>query len=256
MSPVPRALRVLTAALVLLALARLAAVVLHQPLAGYANQYDMVRTAACIGLWPAGDPAQRALATPDAPRPAQVFGAPEPDGCYPSTDVALAWAGATAARALDAVGLDGEPGIDLRAIGVSKALLFALLLLVATRALRAHPAAACAHAGFVALVLADPFNTLYLNTLYTETGALLGAWLATLGLILRALPRADARLALALALAGAAMLGASRVQHLALPFGFALLWWLVGSWLLSTSLLQIGWLDSAIDALGGVATLL
>jgi len=225
-SPVPRALRVLTAALVLLALARLAAVVLHQPLAGYANQYDMVRTAACIGLWPAGDPAQRALATPDAPRPAQVFGAPEPDGCYPSTDVALAWAGATAARALDAVGLDGEPGIDLRAIGVSKALLFALLLLVATRALRAHPAAACAHAGFVALVLADPFNTLYLNTLYTETGALLGAWLATLGLILRALPRADARLALALALAGAAMLGASRVQHLALPFGFALLWWL------------------------------
>ncbi|MFN7588864.1 MAG: EI24 domain-containing protein [Planctomycetota bacterium] len=37
---------------------------------------------------------------------------------------------------------------------------------------------------------------------------------------------------------------------------FALLWWLVGSWLLSTSLLQIGWLDSAIDALGGVATLL
>ena len=36
---------------------------------------------------------------------------------------------------------------------------------------------------------------------------------------------------------------------------FALLWWLVGSWLLSTSLLQIGWLDSAIDALGGIATL-
>lgn len=222
----PRTLRVLTAALVLLALARLAAVVLHQPLAGYANQYDMVRTAACIGLWPAGDPAQRTLATPDAPRPAQVLDAPDLQGCYPSTDVALAWLGASAARMLDAFGYDGEPGIGLRVIGAAKATLVALLLLVATRALRTHPAVACAHAAFVALVVADPVNTLYLNTLYTETGALLGAWLATLGLILRALPRADARLGFALALAGAAMLGASRVQHLALPFGFALLWWL------------------------------
>lgn len=224
--PAGRRLRVLAAALVLLALARLVAIVAHEPLAGYANQYDMARTAACIGLWPAGDPARRALATPDAPRPAQVLDAPEPDACYPSTDVALAWAGAAIARALDRIGIDGEPGIDLRAIGATKALLVALLLLAATRALRAHPGAACAHAAFVALVICDPLNTLYLNTLYTETGALLGAWLAVLGLVLRALPRADHRLAFAAVASGAVLLGASRVQHLALPFGFALLWWI------------------------------
>lgn len=225
-APRARILRALTIAFVLLAVARLSAIVAHEPLAGYANQYDMVRTAACIGLWPAGDPAQRALAAPDAPRPAQVLDAPQPAGCYPSTDVALAWLGVSFARALDAIGLDGEPGIDLRAIGATKALLIALLLLAATRALRAHPGVACAHAAFVALVLCDPLNTLYLNTLYTETGALLGAWLAVLGLVLRTLPRTDHRLAFAAVLLGAALLGASRVQHLALPFGFALLWWM------------------------------
>jgi hypothetical protein len=225
-APRARILRALTIAFMLLALARLTAIVVHDPLAGYANQYDMVRTAACIGLWPAGDPAARALATPDAPRPAQVFDAPQPDGCYPSTDVALAWIGATAARALGALGFDGVPGIDLRAIGATKAALFALLLLAATRVLRAHPRVACAHAAFVAFVICDPLNTLYLNTLYTETGALLGAWLAVLGLLMRTLPRTDHRLAFAAVLLGAALLGASRVQHLALPFGFAMLWWI------------------------------
>jgi len=225
-APRARILRALTIAFVLLALARLSAIIAHEPLAGYANQYDMVRSAACIGLWPAGDPVQRALATPDAPRPAQVLDAPQPEGCYPSTDVALAWLGVALARGLDAIGLDGDPGIDLRAIGATKALLIALLLLSATRFLRAHPGAACAHAAFVAFVIADPLNTLYLNTLYTETGALLGAWLATLGLVLRAMPRADHRLAFAAVLVGAVVLGASRVQHLALPFGLALLWWM------------------------------
>jgi hypothetical protein len=222
-----RAWRALAVALVLLALARLVAVAGHQPLAGYANQYDMVRTASCLGLWPAGDVARRGLATPDAPRPAQVLDAPYPEGCYPSTDVALAALGIGAARALDALGSDGEPGIDLHAIGATKAVLLALVLLLATWALRAHPGAAAAHAAFVALVLFDPLNTLYLNTLYTEIGALLGAWLAVLGLVLRALPRGSARLAFACVALGGLMLGASRVQHLALPFGFALLWWLV-----------------------------
>lgn len=218
--------RFATALLVALAVFRLGAVVLHEPLAGYANQYDMVRTSACLGLWPAGPEAQRALATPDAPRPDYVRGAPDPAGCYPSTDVALAALGSALAQAADALGHDGVPGHPLRAVGLAKAACWLAVLGFLQFALRRHPRAACAHAGFAALVLADPLNTLYLNTLYTETGALLGAWLAVGGLLLRALPRTSHRAALAAVALGCILLGGSRVQHLALPFGFALLWWL------------------------------
>ncbi len=226
-TPSARLVRWLAAALVLLAIARVFAVAWHQPLAGYANQYDMVRTAACIGLWPEGDPAARAQATPAAPQPSQVFADADPTGCYPSTDVALAALGAGAAALLDRLGFDGEPGIDLRAVGTAKALLLVLLLLWIQHALRHHPRVALAHAAFAALVLADPLNTLYLNTLYTETGALLGAWLAVAGLIVRARPQASPRTAFVMVALGSALLGGSRVQHLALPFGFALLWWMV-----------------------------
>jgi hypothetical protein len=215
-----------TALLLAIAVFRLGAVVLHAPLAGYANQYDMLRTSACIGLWPDGPAAQRALATPQAPRSQYVRDTPDPAGCYPSTDVALAAVGSALAQAADALGIDGEPGHSLRAVGLAKAAAWLAILGFAQFALRRHPRVACAHAGFAALVLADPVNTLYLNTLYTETGALLGAWLAVAGIVLCALPRATLRSAIAALALGGVLLGAARVQHLALPFGYALLAWL------------------------------
>lgn len=215
-----------TALLVAIAVFRLGAVVLHAPLAGYANQYDMLRTSACIGLWPAGPEVLRAQATPEAPRADYVRGAPDPAGCYPSTDVALAAVGSALAQAADALGVDGTPGHSLRAVGLAKAVAWLAILGLLQFALRRHPRVACAHAAFAALVLADPLNTLYFNTLYTETGALLGAWLAVAGIVLCVLPRATLRTALAAVALGGVLLGASRVQHLALPFGFALLAWL------------------------------
>jgi len=39
--------------LILAGLARAGIVVLHEPLVGYANQYDMHRTSACLGLFTA-----------------------------------------------------------------------------------------------------------------------------------------------------------------------------------------------------------
>jgi hypothetical protein len=55
---------------------RLPLVVLHAPMPGYANQYDMLRSSACVGLWPDVAPAERVLATPQAPLPDYRYGHP------------------------------------------------------------------------------------------------------------------------------------------------------------------------------------
>src|SRR5438094_195240 len=53
--------------LVILAIARMGALVLHDPLLGFANQYDMIRTGACVGLYPDLPADKRDEATADAP---------------------------------------------------------------------------------------------------------------------------------------------------------------------------------------------
>src|SRR4030095_2631395 len=46
-------------ALLVSGLARAALLVLHDPIMGYGNQYDMHRTGACVGLYPAVDEVSR-----------------------------------------------------------------------------------------------------------------------------------------------------------------------------------------------------
>ena len=201
-------------ALLLIALGalRLFALALHDPVAGYANQYDMARSSACLGLWPGEAAAPPGVATPAAPIADYRYGGVG-GLCYPSTDVALA----AAAVGLDAVlDRDGRRDFDLRQLGALKALLLVAIALALDRALRARGKARIAHAAIFALLLADPFNALYLNTLYTEFGALAGAYLA-LGcmgaMILVETPRRMLVVGLGL---GLLALGCSRMQHVAL----------------------------------------
>jgi hypothetical protein len=61
---------------------RVFAVVGATPLLGYANQFDMRRISACVGLWPDLPPAARLQAHPEAPIARYVRAERRPDECY------------------------------------------------------------------------------------------------------------------------------------------------------------------------------
>lgn len=230
----------LVVALMLIAVGRLGHVVLHQPLAGYANQYDMVRTTDCLGLLPDAD-VPYAAATAAAPIERYWRGHARGPGCLPSSEVVIAGLALGLDTLSDTLGLTDAGSISLRQIAVLKALLLLLTLAGLQWALRAQPAIACAHAAVAALIIFDPFNTLYLASFYTEFSALWAAWLAiALPLTWRHLPAAGLVrrpvghgpvILWALALA---LLTASRFQHVLLPA--ILLFWVV-----VRPTLQTGW---------------
>jgi hypothetical protein len=195
------------------------AVVAATPVLGYANQFDMRRTSACIGLWPDVAASERLRAHPEAPIARYVLGERRPDECYISTELAFV-AGAVAIAWMNG------GAIDLRVLGAIKAmaLLFAALSLHALFSRR--PAWALAHAALFALVIGDPSNILWLNTLYTEFSALfflyvsialLAAIAAREALDAPAQPRLVALFAVSLV-----GLGFSRQQHFLLPALLAL----------------------------------
>jgi hypothetical protein len=184
-------------ALVLAGLARVALLIAHEPIIGYANQYDMARTSACTGLYPAVDLAARERASPEAPLPLYALGATKREGCYPSTEVALVSATVAAAVALGAP----PTQVRLKWIGATKLGVLAVVALLLAFALHRHPTAALYHGLAFFLVMADPAVTLWLNTLYTEF-ALLASLYACIGAIGALALSARGSLALSVMLAG------------------------------------------------------
>ena len=156
--------------LVLLGFLRAGVLVAHDPVMGYANQYDMIRTSACLGLYPAvSDPEAR---TPEAPIAQYKTGGTRSGQCYLGTEVALAAAVMGAARLAKS-----ESGlIRLNWIGYAKLALLAFAALLIAFALHHHPGAALAHGLVFLLVLADPVVTLWFNSLYTEFSAIWGLY--------------------------------------------------------------------------------
>lgn len=161
-------------ALVILGLARAALLVAHDPLVGYGNQPDTIRTGACIGLFPALAEPMRYEAHPEAPIPLYKVETVRQDLCYPSSEVVVAAVTASVTRAL---GVAGE-GLRLRWIGYAKLALFALTALVIAWALHPHPSAALMHGVVVFAILCDPMVTLWYNSLYTEFAVIWGLYAA------------------------------------------------------------------------------
>ena len=208
----------------LLLCARLGFVLTHQPLAGFANQFDMLRNTGCLGLQPLVDAAPGA-ATPQAPVSRYQTGMPRDPSCLYGTEVLIGGVALGLDRAGDALGL-GEPGsMPLRLVGWTKALLLLLALGVVDRSLRRWPSLRLIHAWVAALILVDPFNSLYLAGFYTEFAALLSACLALMlplpWLLAGRAPSVSALLTWGLVLAALAL---SRFQHAAIPL--ILLVWL------------------------------
>jgi hypothetical protein len=152
--------------LILLGLARAALVVFQDPMAGYANQYDMHRTSACIGFFPAAEAAAQ-QATPEAPISRYALTS-RTEGCYQSAEVGIAAITVAIARAAGA----DTSRLRLQYVGYVKLSILFLTALLLAWLLRDHPAASAVHGLVVLLVLSDPVVTLWMNTLYTEFATL------------------------------------------------------------------------------------
>ena len=222
----PRRLAVLLAVLLLIiGTVRIGWIVGHQPLLGYANQFDMGRTSACFGLWPNLPEPARYEAHRESPIARYIEGERRPAECYVSSELLFTGAAIAVWKLAASAGIAAASTMDLRFVGVVKALALLLLVLVFARVLRDRPAWLVAHAAVFAIVLADPFVTLWMNTLYTEYAAVFFAYAAVSCLAVVAgstTARGGWYAGFGVALLG---LGLSRQQHALLPLFLVLLAW-------------------------------
>ena len=209
---------VLAVIFIWIAATRIFYVALHDPMLGYGNQFDMGRTAACLDLWPnlAGGP--RDVAHFEAPIEKHQRINIASQRCYPSAEVVLDWV------AIHADGLRryffADASVDMRSIGVLKALLLIVTACVAHNALRSDSRVALLHAATFMLVMADPVLTLYLNTLYGEFVVAWGVYAAITGIVAVTLNGRWTASTLVLFTAGVGCLAFSRLQHVLLPLFF------------------------------------
>ncbi|HKU85621.1 MAG TPA: hypothetical protein VJV77_04710 [Casimicrobiaceae bacterium] len=214
MRPWPdRLLGVACLLLIALGTLRLIGVVLSEPMLGYANQYDMARMSACLDLWP-DVPGDRSLAHQQAPLTAYLDVHDDAARCYPSSTVVLAAVAKGVVQVGGALGLFSLEAYPLQAVGLVQALALLAVVVAFCYAERFRPWARFGHCAVFALILSDPANGMWLNTLYTEWTALLAAY-ATVGLVaLSPTRRASVPLALGWVCALVA-LSLSRPQYIA-----------------------------------------
>ena len=216
-------LALLTLFLICIAAIRVFYMVVHDPMFGYANQFDMGRTAACIDLWPELPGGPRDIAYFDAPIEKHLIIKVPSQSCYPSMEVAfdtLVIALANVLRYFSSDDTRLEMRLDMRMIGTLKALLLMTTVCVIHLALRSRPRVACVHAAIVALVIVDPLDTLYLNTLYGEFFAVFGAYVAVAAIVALVIDDEQPTRRLLLFSIGVLCLAFSRMQHLLLPVFF------------------------------------
>lgn len=199
------------ATIIVLSLARIVGFIGHDPLLAYANNFDMVRIQACDQMWPAQEPPKAGEQSPEAPIEYYVVepGRAELHLCYPYSERVF--------TALLGVVLEEREIFSIRMLAALKAVVsLAAAALVLVALYRVSPALSAGAAIISAMLLTDPFNTLYLPTFYTEWSAFLGFLLSTL-LLLLAIARPNSALYSA-GLAGALIFwGLAKMQHAIMP---------------------------------------
>lgn len=212
--------------LVVLGLARAALLVAHDPVVGYANQYDMIRTGACMGLFPAIDAPARYERSPDAPLPLYRAEPARADLCYRSTEVAIDAAVVAVAQTANAA----ADGIRVRWFGYAKLALLAITALALAWSLHRNPDAALLHGIVFAFVICDPVVTLWFNTMYTEFAALWGLYAVVGAAAALAISSRGSYVLATILLTALVALAFSREQFALLApvlviFAFPWLWW-------------------------------
>ena len=218
------------AACLLVGLWRIGAVFLHEPLVALANSYDEVRYSACFDLYPdRPDSVPPDRNSPQAPFSQYKFVSPPDPICYWSTELLFQGAAAAVFRIDEA--RTGAKSHSVRWIGGFKILAMLLLWFGFTIAWlrRREPWSALANGLLLPLLLADPANTIYLNTFYAEWTALLALY-AVAGLIVIHEGKPARGHAFALLVLAAAALSVSKIQHIVLPLGIAVAMLLIGRW--------------------------
>jgi len=191
--------------------------VLHEPLYAYANSYDQTRYTSCFGFYPdrpADVEPQRN--SPEAPHAKFRFIATGDSMCYWSSDLAFPAIAAAGWRIAEAAGGGGSHDVRPVALlrwGVLSGLSIAFSLAWLRRG---DVRAAIANAGLLALLFADPANTLYLATFYAEPTALMSAYALVAATLLWQGERRT-RLRFVLLALAAFVLATSKIQHLMLP---------------------------------------
>lgn len=218
-----------SALLMLLGILRIFQVALHTPMVGYANQFDMIRMHSCFGIWPDQPGINPIASYSKAPiNSYKMGGLIDPEDCYQSSEKLFVQLGILAGN-LKNYWLDRPAQqFELQTVGLMKAGILCLTACWLVWLYRKRPPAMLAHAAIFALVIADPYNTLWLNTLYTEFAALYFAYLSAVlahYLLTAEKPGLAAKLVF---LASLFMLGLAKMQHLLLPSllgGMVLLAW-------------------------------
>ena len=198
-------------------LLRVLPLLLHNPLIALANSYDEVRYSACFDLYPDRpaeiNPTQN---SPSAPYSRYSFREAGQPICYWSTEW-LFQASATGIYKLQSA-LTGQTDFSVRWLGALKfiACFVVWTLFCVAWWRRGPPALALANGLVFPLLLADPANTVYLNTFYAEFTAVMTLYIVVNVILLyHEKPRSKRAMAL-LALAAFA-LAMSKIQHLLLP---------------------------------------
>ena len=120
--------------------------------------------------------AQRLEAHPQSRRCRSMsLGERRGDECYPSSELLFV---------VPAVLMASTAGsVSLRLVGATKAFALFAVAFALNVLLKSRPAWMMLHAGVFAIVICDPMNTLWMNSLYTEFSAMLGVYAAVVLLV-------------------------------------------------------------------------
>ncbi len=217
-----RPVALLVLLLILAGLARALVLWAHDPLYAYANTYDQTRYTACFDVYPdrpADVPPDQN--SPLAPYEHFRFISTGDPMCYWSSELVFGGLTAAAWHVVEAVG--GGPVHSVRLAGALKLLAtFAFAAWLSMAFLRrGRHGAALANAAIVALLVADPGNTLYANTFYAEWTALTALY-ALFGLYVLWHGEAGNRWRFLAIAAAALALASSKIQHIVLPLSVAI----------------------------------
>jgi hypothetical protein len=209
---------------------RIFSFIFHDPLLAYANNYDMIRIQSCHQIWPLDPNIAPGDQTSSAPLKYYKF---DKDirlgGCQPSSELIFT---SISAVIIKIFGL--EHGFSVQIFGAVRGLLlsissigFSLWFFIKRKIITS-----LSNSLIYAIVLADPANTLYLNTFYSEFSALFFLYLSLLLLYSTCLYRKSLLLPFLFS-SSLLLLSLSKYQHLALPIGILF------------SLLMINWRNLA-----------
>ena len=204
---------------------RLVIVVSHRPMFGFANNYDFIKISSTVGLWADEPGLDMYESHPSAPlRHFRSHSTRESERRYLSSELLAVFAAIPVADTWNRIVANPSNSFDLRILGITKAVMFlAIGAGLGLLFFKRSPAMGVVSAIIFAVLICDPINSLYFNTLYFEDAALLFSY-AAVGLGVYLVLNGRSRVGLLVAFCIALLLAAlSKMPHagLALAIAFA-----------------------------------